>query len=346
MERLAGLAVTRDGAARRRRLLTAMAAVGAAGSNPLAAIAAASAPTTGSEWLKRIRDAATDRSYLGTATFSTGGAVSSSRLAHFCDGDQRFEKVEGLDGKLRLQYRHNDRLVTLWPASRVAVVEQYVGVPDFPALPADALRADGHYAMQSIGVKRACGFDADVLRFEPRDEHRFGQTLWAERRSGLLLRAETFGPKGEVLETSAFIELAFARRPDVQSILKPMRRLDGWRIVRPKVVKTRIEAEGWQLVRPVPGFDLVACHRRPLDTSDAIDVESAVQVVQAVYSDGLAQVSVFVEPYDAVRHRSGHSMIGATHTSMSRRDDKWLTVVGEVPLSTVQAFESALERRH
>ena len=337
--------VAEGGGAARRRLLTAMAAASAAGSNPLAAIAAATAASPIAEWLKRIRDAATGTSYLGTATFSAGGTVSSSRLAHFCDRSQRFERVEGLDGKLRLQYRHNERLVTLWPASRVAVVEHYVGMPDFPALPPDALRAEAHYAMQANGVKRVCGFDADVLRFEPRDAHRFSQSLWAERRTGLLLRADTLGPKGEVLETSAFTELAFTQRPDVRRVLEPMRRLDGWRVVRPKVVKTRLEAEGWTLARPVPGFELVACHRRPLDTSDAVDFASAVQVVQAVYSDGLAQVSVFIEPYDVARHHGGHSVIGATHTSMSRRGEHWLTVVGEVPLSTVQWFESAIQRR-
>lgn len=332
--------------AARRRLVFALAAVATTGAGASAPIAAGSQALPFADWLKRIRDAATNRSYQGTATFSAGGTVSSSRLAHFCDGRERFERVEGLDGKLRLQYRHNDHLVTLWPATRVAVVEQYAGIPDFPALPPDALRAVGRYRIRSIGVERVCGLDADVLRLEPLDAHRFGQSMWAERRTGLLLRADTFGPRDAVLETSAFTELSLSPRPNVDGVRRSMRRLDGWRVVRPKVVKTRLQDEGWSLTRPVPGFELLACLRRPLDTSySAADAKSPVQVVQAVYSDGLAQVSVFVEPFDEARHRAAQSVLGATHTSMSRRDDFWLTVVGEVPLSTVQWFESAFERQ-
>lgn len=331
----------------RRRLVFALAALGTAGAGAAATLAAGPLALPLAEWLKRIRDAATNRSYQGTATFSAGGTVSSSRLAHFCSGRERFERVEGLDGKLRIQFRHNDQLVTLWPSTRVAVIEQYAGIPDFPALPPDALRAESRYRVRSLGVDRVCGLDADVLRLEPADGHRFGQSMWVERRTGLLLRAATLGLHDEVLETSTFTELSLSPRPNLDSVRRSMRQLDGWRVVRPKVVKTRLEDEGWSLPRPVPGFELLACHRRPLDfLSSAATDGSSVQVVQAVYSDGLAQVSVFVEPFDAARHRAAQSVLGATHTSMSRRDDYWLTVVGEVPLSTVQWFESAFERRH
>ena len=60
-----------------------------------------------SAWLARIQQAAVDSSYQGTLTFSAGGVVTSSRLEHYCDGRQRYERLEVLDGHARLQYRHN-----------------------------------------------------------------------------------------------------------------------------------------------------------------------------------------------------------------------------------------------
>lgn len=329
----------------RRHWLAAMAAIGAVSARSTIAWAAdRAAPSTG-DWLLRIRDAALNRSYQGTATFSAGGVVSSSRIAHQCDGRECYDRVEGLDGRHRVQYRHNDQLVTLWPASRVAVVEAHAGLPDFPALPPDAGRAQGWYSFRHQGFERICGLQADVLRFDPQDPHRFAQQFWAERGSGLLLRADTLGPGGEVLETSAFAELSLGRGPDPESARAPLRRLQGWRVVRPSIVRTRLEDEGWTIARALHGFELLACLRRPLEPGGD-DPSSVAPVVQAVFSDGLAQVSVFIEPFDPARHRPSSRVAGAVRTAANRRDDRWLTVVGEVPLSTVQWIEAALERRH
>jgi sigma-E factor negative regulatory protein RseB len=60
----------------------------------------------------------------------------------------------------------------------------------------------------------------------------------------------------------------------------------------------------------------------------------------------MAHVSVFIEPYDAQRHKQPMgTSLGATHTLMNRRGDWWVTVVGEVPMATVQLFEVMLERK-
>jgi sigma-E factor negative regulatory protein RseB len=69
--------------------------------------------------------------------------------------------------------------------------------------------------------------------------------------------------------------------------------------------------------------------------------------MQWVFSDGLATVSLFAEPFDSRRHgREGYTKVGgATHTLTRRMDDYWATAVGEVPLPTLMAFVVALERK-
>lgn len=71
--------------------------------------------------------------------------------------------------------------------------------------------------------------------------------------------------------------------------------------------------------------------------------------MQWIFSDGLATVSLFLEPYDARRHtRGGLLAMGATHSLMLRlpapASGWWLTAVGEVPPQTLQAFAQALRR--
>ena len=318
---------------------------------PVAVFAqAASSPLAadGAQWLSRIQQAAANSSYQGTLMFNGGGTVSSSRVVHICDGRQRYERLEVLDGRARLQYRHNDQLLTLWPATRVASVEQRDAVAEFPALPASApTRALDSYELRNVGRDRVAGRDAEVLVLKPRDKLRFSQRLWADRESGLLLRSDVLGAAGEVLESAAFTDVQIGGKTAPDTILKPMKRLEGYRVVKPQIERTQLEAEGWALARPVAGFQLVSCTRRPLDAAGGGgDGAAPVTVLQSVFSDGLAQVSVFIEPYDAQRHRQPMgTSLGATHTLMARRGDWWVTVVGEVPMATVQQFEAALERR-
>lgn len=293
-------------------------------------------------WLARMQQAVGQRSYQGTLMFSAGGVVSSSRVLHVCEGRLRVERIEVLDGKQRLQYRHNDQVVTLWPAAKLAVMEHDDPVAEFPALPRGPAVLD-QYEARNLGTDRIAGLDTQVLLMKPRDDLRFAQRLWAERETGLLLRADLLGRNGEVLESSAFTDLRIGGRLAAEPIIAAMRKLEGYRVVNAVAAKTDPEAEGWRLARPVPGFQMISCTRRPLDAAER---ESAAPVLQAVFSDGLAQVSVFIEAFDAQRHR--HAMrtsLGATHTLMSRRGDWWLTVVGEVPMATAQQFEAMFERR-
>jgi sigma-E factor negative regulatory protein RseB len=292
-------------------------------------------------WLIRIHEAASQRNYQGTMVFSAGGAVSSSRIAHYSDGQQQFERIEALDGQMRRVFRHNELVQTMWPDIRLAVIEQRDPLPPFPAL----LRAGGerlieHYELRAQGSDRVADYEVQVFLLRPRDTHRFGQRLWAERNSGLLLRADILGAREEVLESASFSEVAIDVRPQPERVLGPMKKLDGYRVLRPLHQRTQLEAEGWSLANPVAGFRQISCVKRTLDAPTA-----EIDVVQAIFSDGLTHVSVFVEPYNAERHlRAMHTAIGATHTLMRRRDDWWITVMGDVPVSTLKLFAQSLER--
>jgi sigma-E factor negative regulatory protein RseB len=332
------------GAALGLALLGGQAGVAAQPSAPSAPVVPMALADAGS-WLVRIQHAAANSSYQGTLLFSAGGVVSSSRVTHICDGHQRYERVEVLDGRARLQYRHNEQMLTLWPASKLARVEQRDPVAEFPALPASAQpRALDNYEPGLPARDRIAGHEADVVLLRPRDKHRFAQRLWTDRATGLMLRNDVIGPGGEVLESSAFTDVQIGGKHSPETVLGPMRQLDGYRVQRPHAERASVEAEGWALTRQVPGFGLVSCTKRPLDA--ATDAGAPVQVLQSVFSDGLTHVSVFIEPYDASRHKQPlGTSLGATHSVMNRHGDWWFTVVGEVPMATVQQFEAMFERR-
>ena len=125
-----------------------------AGERPVASVEARS-------WLQRMHAAASQLNYQGTLVVSAGGAMSSSRLAHYCEGQQYLERVDMLDGQPRRVYRHNEQVLTLWPAAKVARVEQRDSVAVFPAvLSGSEDQLLERYAMLAAAASPSCSATA------------------------------------------------------------------------------------------------------------------------------------------------------------------------------------------
>jgi sigma-E factor negative regulatory protein RseB len=301
-------------------------------------------------WLMRIHDAAAQRNFQGTFVISAGGAVSSARLSHFVEGDQQYERIESLDGEPRVVLRHGEVVHTVWPQRKLLMIEQRDLGGAFPALlkAGDDHIAD-HYEMVMQGAERQAGQDAQVFNLRPRDAWRFGWRLWAERSTGLLLRSDVLNERGEVLESSAFSDVTLNVRAQPEAVLAPMKKAEGFKVMRGALTPVDLGDEGWVLRRAVPGFLQVRSVKRPLDASEAPAAAKAnlvAEVLQTVLSDGLTYVSIFIEPYNAQRHtRPMLTSLGATHTLMRRQGDWWITVVGDVPAGTLRLLSNALERK-
>ncbi len=295
-------------------------------------------------WLARIQAAAAQGNYQGTLVYSTGGVIATSRVWHYWAGGETFERLEAQDGRQQRIVRHNDLVHTLWPQTQVAVIEKRETLAAWSTTPqAVDPQALDSYILRTEGQGRVAGRDAAVLLLQPRDALRYAQRLWADLASGLMLRADVMSPAAPraLLESTAFTEVEIGVKPQPEQVLKLLRGLEGWRVFRPQQRRTAPEAEGWQLVKPVPGFPLAGVMRRGMD--NAGDGEP---VLQAVFSDGLAHVSVFIEPFKPQRHRQEvQAQQGATATLMQRQGEHWITVVGDVPPATLMQFANAFERR-
>ena len=290
------------------------------------------------DWLMRMHEAARSRSYIGTFVVSAGGTMSSAKIWHACEGREQMERVETLTGPPRSIFRHNSQVVTFMPEHKVARIEKRESLGLFPELvqSGDSRIAD-FYKVRQYGIERVAGVDADVIGLAPKDNLRFGFRVWAERKSGLVLKLQTLDSDGRVLEQAAFSELQLDAPVRTDKLVQMMGKTEGWRIEKPVLVKTTADAEGWVLKTPVAGFNSVSCYKRPMTGDSSL---------QWIFSDGLASVSIFVEPLDRQRHlkEAGFSM-GATHTLTRQLDVYWITVMGEVPMPTLRIFADGLERK-
>ncbi|MET4576337.1 MucB/RseB C-terminal domain-containing protein [Ottowia thiooxydans] len=301
---------------------------------------------TVSEWLVRLQQASRWPAYAGTFVVSSAsGALSSARIWHVCEGDTQIERVESLTGAPRLTYRRNDSVVTFFPQTRVMQNERRESNGAFPSLlnSSEEFETENFYSARQHGHGRVAGFDADIVQLLPLDELRFGYRIWSEKRTGLVVKMQTLASDGRVLEQVAFSELQLDAPLSMDKLKQMMAQTDGYRLEKSDKVKTTATSEGWSLKSPVPGFSAQSCYRK--------SPASASRMVQWIFSDGLATVSLFMEPFNRERHvREGQSALGATHTLTKRLADKtgdwWVTAVGEVPMVTLKAFTDSLERKN
>ncbi len=318
--------------------------------------AAALAPGLGvpvrsvSEWLLRMHDASVRRAYIGTYVISSEGNLSSAKIWHVCDGVQQMERVETLTGTPKSTFRHNDQVVTFFPSTKVARVENRTTLGLFPGmLVSSGAGVDEHYAASRVGQERVAGVDAEVVLLRAKDDWRFGYRLWVATGTGIVVKMQTLDSGGVVLEQMAFSELQLGAPVKMDKLLQKMANTDGYRVERLDLEATTPAAEGWSLRRAIAGFKPMSCFRRqPLasgPSAGAAAQATGPATVQWIFSDGLASVSIFIEPFERQRHiQEGTVAEGATRTLTRRHLDWWVTAVGEVPLQTLQAFVGNLGR--
>ena len=307
--------------------------------------APSAAPAT-IDFLRRTRDASQQRTYVGTFVVSAAtGNLSSARIWHVADGKVVMERIESLTGAPRSTFRRNDKVMTYLLDEKIVKSEQRANLELFPNLPgsSDSAIAD-FYEARPLGRGRVAGFDADVIHLVPRDGLRFGYRIWSERRSGLVIALQTIDGNNRVVEQSAFSELQLDVPVKAQALAQMMGNTAGYRVETSELERTTADAEGWTLRESVAGFKAVSCYRRALDGAT-----NPERTMQWTFSDGMASVSLFVEPYDAQRQSKEVLLAtGATNTMTRRMSDRtgdwWLTVVGEVPPQTLRAFAQGLVR--
>lgn len=309
------------------------------------AAASKSANTKGiNDWLMRMHEASRTRAYVGTYVVSAGSVMSSAKIWHVCEGNQQVERVEALTGAPRTVFRHNDRVVTFMPDHKLVLTENRESLGLFPELLQSAdHRIAEFYKAQREGTERVAGVEADVVLLSPKDNLRFGYRVWAEQKKGLVVKLQTLDIDGKVLEQAAFSELQFDAPISMNQLLQMMAKVDGYRVEEPALVKTTALAEGWVLKTPVSGFRSMSCYKRPGSSQSVIP---GAEPLQWIFSDGLASVSLFLEPLDRARHdRESSLSIGATQTMSKQIGPYWLTVMGEVPMATLKLFAGGLERK-
>jgi sigma-E factor negative regulatory protein RseB len=295
----------------------------------------------GLTWLTKMANASRKLNYSGTFVYQHGDRIETSRIVHFVNpAGGEFEKLETLDGPPREVIRTNDQVTCYRPDTKTVIIEKR-SARRFPALfPDQLVGVADNYSVNVGDMDRVAGYDCQVVVLVPKDSLRYGHQFCAEAASGLPLRARTLSEKKLLIESFAFTEVRLGgrfSRDQVRSRYADQSR--KWKVDHSALVLSDVPADtGWTLTRQPAGFKKLTELKRSI-------AGRGTMVSHIVYSDGLAAISVFIEPLPKNRPARSLSHQGAVNIYVRPMADHMVTVLGETPAATVMQVANSLELR-
>ncbi len=274
------------------------------------------------DWLERIGPALAELDYQGTLVTVSGTTMETLGVFHaFDDGHERMRLVT-LSGAHREVIRDDKMVMCIGTGIEAVGYDADTAGRWNPAGQfANAGKLDGYRA--ALGKSgRVADRDCQVVNLEPKDGWRYGYRLWLDQETGLPLRIALIGEQGRPLEQMAFASLKIGSKPDAAD-LRPSTQ-QGLRRVQ-TLDSGKQSDPGWRVNAPPPGFTLRSSRRLG-------------ESVQLLYSDGLASVSVYIEPVAGAQRGQSTLRRGAVNMRSFRQDGRRVVAIGKVPAMTVDYF--------
>ncbi len=289
--------------------------------------------------LDKIAQASKTLDYQGTFIYSHETALEALRIVHAVRDGQERERLISLSGAEREVIRDGAHVACTLADDKAILVEQREAPQLFGlALTKSLDQAGQHYTIKPLGTERVAGRITDVMLIAPKTQDRYSYQLWIDQATYLPLRSMVLGAGNKVLEQMMFTMVEIGM-PIPDSALANELTGAGYTQYTSHAVSAQGNADdipppsvGW-----VPsGFNLKDTHRQRSNANGVV-------VQHAVFTDGLAMVSVFVEKLSGgTPPLQGYSSMGAVN-AFSRLDHEYqITVVGEIPQATVRKIAASV----
>jgi len=290
--------------------------------------------------IDKANQAAHQLNYKGVFVYQSGTTVSSMQIMHMNYGQSgEYARLVLLDGVPREMLRQGNDVIIYQPKSEKIMMDKRRLQNGFPAvLPkiSDDLKAN--YQIRLGGNERIGGHEGQLVVLEPKDKYRYRSKLWIERDSGLLLKMAILNDKDDIIEQVAFSQLMLIENSSNDWFHPDIQRGKNY-VMTPEETVTPIQSqsENWTITHLPPGF------RKTEQVKRAIPGK-AYPINHLVFWDGLASVSLFIEPIP----RGGNLPMvgsfnqGATNVLVTVHDGYQVVVLGEVPAATIAQISNGV----
>jgi sigma-E factor negative regulatory protein RseB len=287
------------------------------------------------QMLEKTAFAARELNYSGQFVYQSGNQTRVVDITHMNQGGHEMTRNVVLEGPPREVYSQGKDIVIFQPKNEKVMIEKRRGQNLFPAmLPTDLRLIKSSYTARLGGVESVAGRNAQIIELMPNDAFRYSYKIWTDIEFGLLLKMTLLNSKNETLEQIYFNQISMLNSQDV-NWFQPKIDVSKSYVVEDNAQITHIE-DNWIVAQLPSGY-------RKVDQVQRIVPGKSAPVNQIIFSDGIASVSLFIEPIVKGTHpKTGHMLIGSTNICANVIEGYQIMVVGEVPAETVQQIAKAV----
>lgn len=298
-----------------------------------AALAEADGP---GDWLQRMAHAVQTTNYDGTVIRLQNGSAEALKVVHTVSDGVVREKVIVQEGSGMEIIRNGNEVHCILPDRKSVLVEEWDNQSTlFSTLPSSDIRFGSEYDVSIVRQERVAGRQAMMLAIRPHDGFRYGHRLWLDQETGFPLQTKLIDSNGTAIEQVKFADIRLGHEIRADQ-LEPSIDIENFRWFSQSKTVSKVEAEsGWTSDSLPPGFRITQAHTERTEGE-------AQHMIHMMISDGLANVSVFIEPAG----QDGNprtARAGAANSFSVTHGDFRVTAVGEVPPVTAEHIARSMQ---
>ncbi len=290
------------------------------------------------DWLNRMGAAVQQTSYQGTVIRIQDGKAEALKVVHTVTDGVIREKVVAQEGNGLEIIRIGNEVHCILPDRKSVLVEEWDDQSTlFSTLPSSRVRFGSEYDVSIVREDRVAGRRTILLAIRPHDGYRYGHRIWLDTETAFPLQTQLIGEDGTAIEQVKFADISLNKEIHA-SALAPSISTENFRWLNQpsQHVKHEIETR-WESTDLPPGFRAVATHGETMPGNEEV-------VTHILYSDGLANISVFVTQQKQAT-AAGPSRVGGSNSYSASIDGYRITAVGEVPAMTVEQIATTMSLR-
>ncbi len=307
--------------------------------NTLATTSASTAEATSAKmWLERLSSSLNQLNFTTSFVVVKGNQAEPYHWLHGLDENgQELEIFTRLNGPRRDVLRKGNVVSYIEPEQEpYSIISTDVQSPIPSIFRDDISELEDSYRFISVGRSRILGRVAQLIRIVAKDKYRFSYWLWLDQQTGLLLKMAILTHQGLLLEQIQFthievndhlsdnlVQFQLAELPEVS-------KLAGQQINK---------ALSWQVNWLPQGFSVIKSNNHNLNNNNRGENKP---VEFMLFSDGLVEISVYVNPSQEAFRSPEYASDGATIVFNQIVQGVEVGVVGDIPLTTAKKIAESI----
>jgi sigma-E factor negative regulatory protein RseB len=290
------------------------------------------------DWLNRMAVAVQTTSYEGTVIRIQDGEVEVLKVVHTVNDGVIREKVVAQEESGLEIIRVGNEVHSILPHRKSVLVEQWGDQSLlFSTLPSSEIRFGNEYDVAIVRNERIAGRETILLAIRPHDGYRYGHRIWLDTETSFPLQTQLIDDNGTAIEELKFAKITLNKEIQASALTSSFS-IENFTWVTQSSGHSAAEIEtSWTSDELPAGFRAISTHEEPMRGSEKM-------VTHILYSDGLANVSVFIAASSG-KMLIGAARVGGSNSYSIKIDEHEITAIGEVPAMTVEHIATTMRQR-